>query len=210
MVCVQKDQTQYKSVMRAIPSPELQAIDPSKLGAYSVERYGENGQTADVVPVSSSYPLSADNIREIVAVCNQEAVYGYLFQEKLHGEAYTEVNAHGFEDWANKGWETGAYFPFVIKTKDGQVIGAVDIKSNSPEEAEIGYWMDSNYRGYMTQVVIGLIEQARAAGFRSLKAHTKLDNVRSGGVLSRAGFKYIGTVEKEPGVIRKKYVLALS
>lgn len=181
--------------------------NPNVLCEYSIQNFIEPTESARVVPLSETNPLTEENIRDIVAICNQEAVYELLFREKLNGDEYKVENAQSFVTWANKGWKEGSYFVFVIKDQNGKVIGAVDIKSNNPDFGEIGYWMNKDCPGYMTNAVVGLVEIARKAGYHTLVAYTKLENDRSKGVLTRGGFKYIGQEERKIGAIRDKFIL---
>jgi RimJ/RimL family protein N-acetyltransferase len=154
--------------------------------------------------------LSKNNIFEIIAICNQEDIYSLLFRDKLNGERYEEPNAQSFVAWANKGWQDGTYFVFIIKNQDDKVIGAIDIKSNNSDLAEIGYWASDNFPGFMTNAVSGLIEQAKNAGCHSFVAYTKLENNKSKGVLSRSGFDYVGQEERQKGIFRDKFILKVS
>jgi len=181
-------------------------IDKDKLKAFSVDNYLNHKKVAQAIPFNSNFYLSSKGIRRISEICNQKRIYEILFKDKLNGRTYTEVDAVTFKEWANKGWSEGLYFVFLICESDS-VIGAVDIKSNNEDSAEIGYWIDELSPGYMTNAVQGLIKQAKTAGYKALYAHTKIDNDKSAGVLKRNGFKLKGKVEKEPGAIRNKYTL---
>ncbi len=182
-------------------------LKPNALCKYSIQNFKETTESAQVIPLSENNPLTEENIEDIVAICNQEAVYELLFKEKLNGKEYKAYNAQSFVTWANKGWRAGSSFVFVIKDRNGKVIGAVDIKSNNPDFGEIGYWMNKDYPGYMTNAVVGLVEIACKAGYHTLVAYTKIENDRSKGVLTRSGFKYMGQEVRKPGAIRDKFIL---
>ncbi len=179
-----------------------------ELKAFSVHNFFEPNNTASVIPLNSNYKVSEVDLKRIVNICNQEEVYSLLFSKKLKGNPYEVKNAQGFISWATEGWKTKKYFVFLIKQGD-RIIGAIDIKSNNIEGAEIGYWMDNRSKGFMTNVVIELCKFAKAAGFLKLIGFTKIFNESSQRVLIRAGFEFEGKVILE-GEERYKYSKDLS
>lgn len=136
------------------------------------------------------------DIEKIVSICNQEPVYGFLFREKLKGKEYQREQAESFIKWIVEGWQEQTHFAYLIRRDGGEIIGAVDIKSNYLERAEVGYWADGNYSGIMSNAVAKLVELAKAAGYKSLFATAKLDNQRSQNVLLRNGFVGEGEIDK--------------
>lgn len=189
---------------------QVAKINPSRLRGFRIENFKLENEFANVFPLEAANGLSKDNMLEIVEICNQDDVYNLLFKEKLSGEKYKEINAQSFITWANKGWQDGAYFVFIIKNDNDNVIGAIDIKSNNSDLAEIGYWASSKYPGFMTNAVLGLIKEANNAGYSSLVAYTKLENNKSKGVLLRSGFTHAGQEERREGVVMDKYILKIS
>ena len=187
----------------------IKKIDGKELTGYQIINFKEPTKKATVIPLSKLNQLTPKDISEIVRICNQHDVYELLFKKMLNGKKYQIANAHSFESWANQGWENNSNFTFLIKSDGEKVIGTIDIKTNDPDNAEVGYWMDKDYPGYMTNALVGLITQAKAVGYRSLVAYTKIENNKSKGVLSRAGFQYVGQEERTPGTIRDKFTLSL-
>lgn len=61
----------------------------------------------------------------------------------------------------------------------------------------------------MTNALLGLIEKARLAGYKSLKSLTRQNNYRSKAVLGREGFIQEGQVEITPGKFYDKFILNL-
>lgn len=179
------------------------------LAEYEIKNFITKNDSAIVVPLKELNQLTKNNISEIADACNQSEIYDLLFREKLKGEMYKEIDVLTFADGAIKGWADDTHFIFFIKNKYDSVIGAIDIKSNNPEDGEIGYWINRNYPGFMTNAVLGLICQTKSAGYYSLVAYVKNDNDKSKGVLNRAGFKYIGKEERCPGAIRDKYIFQI-
>jgi len=185
-------------------------LDPTKLTKFCIENYFDSGKSATITPLDAKLYLNAIDIKSIISICNQADVYDTLFRTRLQNKAYLPKDAEGFISWANEGWKTGKYFVFIIRDQSNEIIGAIDIKSNDPDFGEIGYWVDENSPGYMTNAVIGLIEIAKSAGYKKLGAHVLLDNTASRRVLERANFKQTGKEspfdEKHP---RYKYKINL-
>lgn len=140
-----------------------------------------------LVPLDDNF-FPANACDQIVKIVNQPLIYSLLFSEKLKGRAYNSQDAEGFLEWAQRGWREGSYFVFLILTPRQTIAGAIDIKSNNPESAEIGYWMSDEHPGVMTNAVKELVNSARQAGYRELFAWTRETNLKSAGVLRRAGF----------------------
>ena len=141
--------------------------------------------------------LSVEDLAVITQICNEETIYNRLFKKKLKNNPYTTNNAKQFGDWAKTGWETNKYFVFLIRDSNRQIVGVIDIKSANIESAQIGYWISQNHPGVMTNTLVSLCRMAEKAGFIALEAQTKNDNIKSQGVLKRAGFYFQGEVNVE-------------
>lgn len=139
------------------------------------------------------------DIEKIAAVCNQKSVYDILFRDKFGGKEYDREKAVGFLNWAASGWKTQKYFVFLVRNSGGEIIGAVDIKSDDLEGGEIGYWADENNPGVMTNAVSRLAELAKNAGYKKLFALVLKENTKSQNVLGRNGFVWTGSVQKPEG-----------
>lgn len=139
------------------------------------------------------------DIEKIAAICNQKSVYDILFRDKFGGKEYDSEKAVGFFNWAASGWRTQKYFVFLVRNSGGEIIGAVDIKSNDLEGGEIGYWADENNPGVMTNAVSRLAELAKNAGYKKLFALVLKENTKSQNVLGRNGFVWTGSVQKPEG-----------
>ncbi len=117
-------------------------------------------------------------------------MYDLLFAERFQGRAYTPEDAAGFLRWGAAGWLAGTHFLFLITTAAGKIVGAADIKSPDLARAEVGYWMNAEHPGVMTNAVMKLCQIAQQAGYQSLVALTKAHNLKSAAVLECAGFTY--------------------
>lgn len=135
--------------------------------------------------------FSDKDIERITQICSQEEIYDNLFKRKFKGKSYTEENAQSFVNWVKKGWEEKAYFVFIVRDNDDNVIGTIDIKSSDLGGAEVGYWADQNVSGFMTNALRSLVEIATEAGYEGLYAKVLVRNNKSMGVLERAGFEKI-------------------
>lgn len=152
--------------------------------------------------------MNIDNkdYEQIRRICNEDAVYNYLFKEKLEGKPYPLEKAIGFIDWAKKGWEDNTHFVFIVRNPEGKIVAAVDTKTNNRDGAEIGYWASAEYPGVMTNAVLAMIELDKQAGFKSVWARVRKGNERSCGVQERAGLKYDSDFTNENKEYRK-YIL---
>lgn len=156
--------------------------------------------------VSNENPeiFSEKDINKIVEICNQEAVYDFLFRSRLEGRPYTSDDAKGFIKWMAEGWIEQKWFVFLVRNDRNEIIAAIDIKSNNLESAEIGYWADQNNSGTISNAVEKIIELAKKAGYKSLYATTKPENERSQKVLLRNVFARDGEMQK-PNGLRYKF-----
>ena len=156
----------------------------------------KTGEKCLLVSTENAIKFSRIDIEKIIDICNQKPVYEMLFRNKLEGKAYGEEQAKNFLSWIVGGWREQKFFVFFVRSSEGNIIGAVDIKSNDLSRAEIGYWADENHAGIMSNAVTKLIEIARNAGYKILFATARLDNKRSQNVLLRNNFLVVGEIEK--------------
>ncbi len=141
----------------------------------------------DLIPCNQ-IAATWDRTAEVAAICNEPAVYEWLFRERLMGMSYTPEMAIDWLASASDGWRDQTHFCFAILNGAGKIAAACDIKSSNPDGAEIGYWCSASEPGIITNAVIALCGLAKQAGFRSLMAGARHGNFRSRAVLSRAGF----------------------
>lgn len=170
-------------------------LDPTALTSFTAEHFADPTNKVLVSPVDYTFNLTEADKQRIASICNQEAIYNFLFRKRLKGEPYQISSAEGFIEWARKGWENSEYFVFLTRNSAGEIVGAIDLKSNKTVDPEVGYWMDVNVPGYMSNIVAGLMKKAKKAGAVSLIAYTKPENEKSKRVLLRAGFEYAGRVD---------------
>ncbi len=142
-----------------------------------------------LVSADPTLEINHQQLSQIVEACNQPSIYK-LFVRRLQGKPYTEADAHDFITWAQKGWQEGTHYVFLIIEQEKNIVGAIDIKSNDLNSAEVGYWMNKHYPGLMTNTLKALIQIADRAGYKELYAHIHEQNTKSMGVAKRAGFHY--------------------
>ncbi len=150
--------------------------------------------------------ITNNDYEQIRKICNEEAVYDYLFKEKLEGKPYPIEKAKGFIEWAKKGWDENTHFVFLVRNSEGEIVAAVDTKSNDCDGAEIGYWASEDYPGIMTNAVKAMIDVDKNAGFKSVWARVRKGNEKSYGVQERAGLKYDSDFTNDNKEYRK-YIL---
>ena len=132
--------------------------------------------------------FSDKDIEKIVEICTRPGTYDFLFSKIFKGRAYTEADAKWFLNFVKEGWENQTNFVFIIRKSDSEIIGVIDIKSANLDRAEIGYWADENYSGFMTNTVNELLSLAKEGGFKKLFAGVLARNDKSIKVLERSGF----------------------
>lgn len=133
--------------------------------------------------------------RKIADICNQHLIYETLFKEMLSGNKYTDDNAKGFINWSSEGWNNQSYFVFLIRDSYGNIVGSIDIKSNNLDETEIGYWLDKNHSGVMTNSIRIIIALGKQVGFKKYIADVKPENIQSIKILENNDFKYVDEID---------------
>lgn len=146
-----------------------------------------------LLSIDGNFKASEDDLKNITKICNEELVYRFLFQDRLKGSPYIINDARKFIVWARDCWEKGESFFFLIRDEDNNIVACLDINSNNLESAAIGYWATKNSPGIMTNAVKRLCTIAKKAGYKKFYALVEPVNIRSIGVLQRAGFTYTGT-----------------
>ena len=159
----------------------------------------KTGEECFLVSNEDEGNFSEADLLKITEICNQPAVYDFLFKEKLGNEPYELEKAKKFAKWVVEGWQKQEWFVFLIRRNEGEIVGAIDIKSNDLEMAEVGYWADENFAGIMTNATGKIVELAKKAGYKKLFATTKPNNERSQKVLSRNHFLRQGEMIKLGG-----------
>jgi len=137
---------------------------------------------------ADSWPNDAATQTLISRKCNQPLIYQFLFKEKFKGRPYAQSDAKDFMSWAHKGWAEQSYFVFFIADHEQQIVGTLDIKSNSTKSAEVGFWSDAETPGNLSNALLEMIHVAKATGFNKFHAYALPNNLKSVGVLQRTGF----------------------
>lgn len=172
------------------------APDPSRFTGHLIVSVKTGAEyRMEPATVLSELP---DVREDLVRLCNEPLIYTVLFQDRCKGASYSLDDASAYVTWALRGWAEKAYFVFVILDDKGHFAGTIDIRSANTEDAEIGYWAGIQHRGIMTPALGAICEMAVRAGYRSLIAYTKMDNLNSQKVLVSNGF------EQVPGIHQRQ------
>ena len=146
-----------------------------------------------LISIDDKSEVSESDLKTITEICNEELVYRFLFQDRLKGKAYEINDARKFIIWAKECWKKEISYFFLIRDWNNAIVACTDIGSSSLKEAPIGYWATMNSPGVMTNAVKHLSTIARNAGYKKLYALVEPVNIKSIGVVQRAGFTYTGT-----------------
>lgn len=150
-----------------------------------------NSFTYRMVP-AVQVAATPEHLENLASICNQQAIYDFLFRERFNGRPYGMNDGQSFLDWAGKGWREQTHFVFLLLAPSGLIAGALDIKSGDRVMAEIGYWCSTLHRGLMSGAVAELKSMASQASFTTLFGRVRKDNIASIKVLERNGFVSLG------------------
>lgn len=155
--------------------------------SQAVKRFGSN-ERCELRSADGTLNATHRDIETVAEICNEPLIYNRLFKTIFKGQVYMPEHAEQFLQWAREGWQKNAWFVFLVRNAAHQIVAAIDIKTPTLAEAEIGYWASASYPGVMTNTVVELCRVARGAGYRRLFAVIEPDNERSISVIKRAGF----------------------
>ena len=154
--------------------------------SHNIQNY-INKSTYHLVPVSEI--VESDEVYNAIAnICNEPVIYNFLFKNSLNGVRYSLENSKNFIGWAQSGWKEKSHFVFLLLSEIKEIVGSIDIKSNSTTNPEIGYWCSQSHSGLMTNTVLELAKLAVKNGILNFKALVTKNNIRSENVLIRSGF----------------------
>ena len=128
----------------------------------------------------------------LVEICNQTI---------LNDGKYTIDKANEYYNHAMEGWNMNNNFVFLIVRKDdNQICGAIEVKSKEIDRSEIEYWASEDAHGIMSASLKIIVEQAKAAGYKSLFARILTTNEKSMNVVKNNGFANQGlSLNEEDG-----------
>jgi RimJ/RimL family protein N-acetyltransferase len=161
-----------------------------------VERHG-SGESYRLVSLDSGFAPEEGDIETIVAVANEPLVHRFLFRDRIGTRRYLAADAGEFLQWARDGWSSGEHLIFFLRSPAGDIGACVDVgRLDESREALIGYWASTYHRGVVTNAVNCLAGISKTVGYLKLMALVEPENTRSQGVLRRAGFTRLGSVEQ--------------
>lgn len=155
----------------------------------------KTGEVCELRSIDSSLQITDSQLNNIVKVCNEPLVFE-LLSKNLGISEYALENAKQFIEWAHEGWDKQEWFVFLIFNANNEVVGAIDIKSNNLDDAEVGFWLSQNASGIITMAISKLSELARFAGFKKLVALVDPKNEKSKAALTRANYKNTGDIKE--------------
>ena len=95
---------------------------------------------------------------------------------------------------------------------DNQLIGGVGLHLHNDNYYELGYWLGKDYwgKGYATEASKYLLEYAlKKLNFPKIKSAYFIDNLPSGNVLKKLGFKEIGIEKRYSDYMKKEMEMML-
>lgn len=170
-----------------------------------------NAKTGAPYTLVRADQLSAtdDNVKRLVEINNEPAIYYFLWRRPLNGAPYDEAKARSFFEWSARGWNEQTHFVFVALNAANEICAASDIKSSERARAEIGYWVSVNHAGLASPMVEALKQIARMAEVNNIFAYVRADNPRSSSVLERNCFEKLTEPDLSQGYERHVFVQAL-
>lgn len=154
--------------------------------SYFIKDLADDNQYQELIP-------------KIVKVCNEPKIFKRLFARKFtEGDKYTPINALKFLVYGYDGWKDDARFLFGIFSEDGEMVGALELRSNKPEACEIGYWASENHRGFMSNALIAISKFAKEQGYQKLFLLVAPDNIASQKVAKNAGYLLVNPHFENP------------
>ncbi len=164
--------------------------------SFTIENY-KNRKTYTARSLDESLEVDQVLLESIRKVCNEERIYKFLFKDKLQNKPYSIENAESLIRWGKKGWTENTWFVFLIFNSENQLVGAMDIKSNNKDQAEIGYWLSKYASGVMSNAIARLTIYAEENGYKKLYGEILPTNYKSIKVLVRNGFDRMTLVQRK-------------
>src|SRR2546429_7183219 len=124
-----------------------------------IVRFGQ-GERCELRSADQTHRLTDENAETVAAIDKEDFIYDRLFRERFNGQPYTKEDAYQFFAWAQERWSHNESFVFFVRNERNRIIGAIDIKSATTDEAEIGYWASAASPGIMTNTVLVLCQVA--------------------------------------------------
>lgn len=137
--------------------------------------------------------ISDQDIKNTVRICNQLKVKKYVTSRFLTTEHYTAADFSIWIQTAKEGWEKCSY-TYLIRDENVDIVGSINLRKeliHGRRRWLIGYWADQEPkgRGYMTNAVRCLLDQAATLKIKQIFAYAEPDNHRSQSVLKRVGMQ---------------------
>jgi len=95
-------------------------------------------------------------------------------------------------------WNTGDAYRFAIE-REQRMVGLADLDGVTGDEATLGYWLERQAwgQGFAFEAASAVVRFASEdLGLRSIKAGHAADNLASGRVLEKLGFRFVDAVSR--------------
>jgi RimJ/RimL family protein N-acetyltransferase len=139
-----------------------------------------------------------DDAPAIVAACGDEDILRFI---PGMPSPYTEEMARGFLARVQQRWGEGASYTFAIADRESdELLGLIEIRPDSGTRSDVGYWVapHARGRGAATDALRAIVEWTRREhGTGTIELVTHLDNEASQRVAEKAGFRRLGTIDRE-------------
>jgi RimJ/RimL family protein N-acetyltransferase len=92
-------------------------------------------------------------------------------------------------------WMSGTAYRFAVILEQ-HVIGCADVDEIEADCGSLGYWLDADYwgRGFASEAAECVMNfSIETIGLKNLKSGHAFDNLQSGRVLTKLGFRFVGT-----------------
>ncbi|MBU1200350.1 GNAT family N-acetyltransferase [Patescibacteria group bacterium] len=165
---------------------------------------------ANLVLVSSKNKTTRRDLADVLRILSQSSVHDVLFpnsSSKKLDKKLDKKRVESFIKFYKKGNTGNTNHLFLLKTKEG-VVGGVDLQIVDANNASLGFWQDSNQKGFMTNAVNEIMSVALKKKLEVLDAYVDLDNDKAINLLNRSGFSYKGIVKGKTRKL-KKFMIVL-
>lgn len=139
-------------------------------------------------------PLKPEDASRIADLCNDQSIARNTARI-IH--PYTRKDAESFVAYAIEATRKGGEYPFAV-CRNGTIIACAGVKPHGDKACELGYWVgaDSRGQGVATEAGDAMLQFARAKLKPALLTSGHfIDNLASGRVLAKLGFRPAGETE---------------
>lgn len=110
----------------------------------------------------------------------------------------TVADSEAFVAFSDAAWEGTGVGPYLVRTRDGRIVGSTGLEWETPYRASTGFVLARAVwgRGYATELAMAMVDLADGLGIVRLAALCHLENRASARVLAKAGFAFEGVLRR--------------